>query len=50
MSDTNRKQWEDNKERPEPPRQGPLDEGDVAEPKHVDAPMEPVIPTQRPGF
>ena len=31
----------------DPPHQGPLNEGDVAEPKHEDAPMVPVIPLDR---
>jgi hypothetical protein len=31
----------------DPPRQGPLDEGDVTEPKHEDVPMVPIVPVDR---
>jgi hypothetical protein len=43
MPDTRKQQLD----KIEPPRQGPLDEGDVAEPKHEDAPMVPLIPVER---
>ena len=44
----NRSQFEANKETVTPPRQGPLSEGDVAEPAHVDERMPVITPTQAP--
>ena len=38
---------ETRKQKLEEPHQGPLDEGDVAEPKHDDKPMVPLIPVDR---
>ena len=42
MSETRKEQLE----KVDPSRQGPLNEGDVAEPEHKDEPMVPIIPVR----